>query len=93
LRDLALSKTYSDGKTVYFKKRAHELEHKITENVLFCTDDELVMLVNEIFLSESQFSYEAFSKWKRGERQSDNALHEDFVCIKKKPSLLKKRTY
>lgn len=62
----------------------------ITENVLFCTDEELVLLVNEKLPPEMQFSFETYSKWKRGESQEDNLLFKDFLRLVKKALITEK---
>ena len=67
-------------------------EKVIKDNVLFCTDAELVWLVNDQLPEASRFSYEAFSKWKRGKRQSDNVFYTDFVRLIKKALIAEKIT-
>lgn len=64
----------------------------IDRSVLFCTDEELVFLVNEALPKESRFSYEAFSKWKRGQRQRNNPLYAEFVRLIKKALLKEKQS-
>lgn len=68
------------------------LQKVITDNVLFCTDQDLIFLLNEALPEKNRFSYEAFSKWKRGERQRNSALYPEFVRLIKKALLKEKRT-
>ncbi len=67
-------------------------EKVINQSVLFCTDEELVFLINEELPEKNRFSYEAFSKWKRGERQRNNPLYQTFVRLVKKALLKEKKT-
>lgn len=67
-------------------------EKVINDNVLFCTDQDLIFLLNEALPEDNRFSYEAFSKWKRGERQKDSPLYGQFVRLVKKALLKEKRT-
>jgi len=60
------------------------IEKVINEEILFLTDTELVECINEQLPEDKRFSYEAFSKWKRGERQADNPLISQFVRLIKK---------
>ena len=56
----------------------------VDEKILVCTDEELVIAVNELLPEDKQFTYEAFSKWKRGLSQVDNPLYPSFLRLIKK---------
>ena len=60
------------------------IEKVINENILMCTDEELVVAINEELPKEERFSYEAFSKWKRGQSQSESPLYGEFLRLIKK---------
>jgi hypothetical protein len=68
------------------------MEIVIAENVLFCTDEELVLLVNEKLPLDLQFSFESYSKWKRGESQNENMLFKDFLRLVKRALITEKIT-
>jgi hypothetical protein len=70
----------------------YAMEQVITENVLYCTDEDLVLLINERLPPERQFSYESFSKWKRGQSQNVNPLYSDFLRLIKKALISEKTT-
>lgn len=63
----------------------------IETNILFCTDEELVIEINELLPENERFSYESFSKWKREESQSDNPLFQQFLRLIKK-ALIKEKS-
>jgi hypothetical protein len=63
----------------------------IETNILFCTDEELVSAIDEILPEGERFSYDSFSKWKRGESQSENPLFQEFLRLIKK-ALVKEKT-
>lgn len=64
----------------------------INDKILFYTDEELVIAINEILPKEAQFSYITFAKWKAGDSQADNPLFKEFLyLIKKSLSLEKER--
>lgn len=63
----------------------------INSEVLFTTDEELVMLVNDVLPEESRFTYDAFSKWKREKSQSDNPIFPQFLHLIKKALFKEKK--
>lgn len=63
----------------------------IETNILFCTDEELVIAINEILPEDERFSYESFSKWKRAKSQSENPLFPEFLRLIKK-ALIQEKT-
>lgn len=67
------------------------LEQVVQTEILFSTDEEMVMLVNEILPEESQFTYEAFSKWKREKSQTENPFYSQFLRLIKKALLKEKK--
>lgn len=66
------------------------MKNVIAENVLFCTDEELVLLVNDKLPPNLQFSFESYSKWKRGESQDGNMLFKDFLRLVKRALITEK---
>jgi hypothetical protein len=66
------------------------IEQVINESILICTDEELVIAINELLPEEERFSYEAFSKWKRGLSQQNNPLYPQFLRIIKKALVAEK---
>lgn len=67
------------------------IETVINENILFATDEELVVEINEILPQDQQFTYEAFSKWKRGLNTKTNPLFPKFVRLIKKALFKEKK--
>lgn len=63
----------------------------VDENILICTDEELVIAVNELLPEDKRFTYEAFSKWKRGLSQVDNPLYPSFLRLIKKALVNEKK--
>ena len=51
--------------------------------ILYCTDEELVMLVNDQLPKESKIDYSTFKNWKAG-TQKDNPLYQEFLAVVKK---------
>lgn len=66
-------------------------EKVIKDNILICTDEELVIAINEILPEKEQFTYEAFSKWKRGLSQTDNPQYVKFLRLIKKALINEKK--
>ena len=62
----------------------------INEKILFYTDEELVIAINEILPKEAQFSYITFAKWKAGDSQADSDLFKEFLYLIKKSLALEK---
>jgi hypothetical protein len=67
------------------------IETVINENILFATDEELVEQINELLPEEQRFTYEAFSKWKRGLNTETNILFPQFVRLIKKALFKEKK--
>jgi hypothetical protein len=67
------------------------LQRVVDTEILFTTDEEMVMLINEILPEESQFTYDAFSKWKREKSQTDNPFYPQFLHLIKKALLKEKK--
>ena len=63
----------------------------VDENILICTDEELVIAVNDLLPEDKRFTYEAFSKWKRGLSQVDNPLYPSFLRLIKKALVNEKK--
>ncbi len=84
------SKT-NGAKTKLTEELIRNLSEVIEENVLYATDEELVFLVNEKLPENNRFTIDAFSKWKRGESQSDNVLYKDFLRLIKKALFKEKK--
>ena len=63
----------------------------ITENILVCTDEELVIAINEELPEDKRFTYHAFSKWKREKSQTDNPLYPQFLHLIKKALVVEKK--
>lgn len=63
----------------------------VTENILICTDEELVSAINDELPEDKRFTYEAFSKWKRGLSQADNELYPAFLRLIKKALVNEKK--
>lgn len=67
------------------------IEIVIDENILICTDEELVIAINEILPEKERFTYHAFSKWKREKSQVDNPLFPKFLHLIKKALIVEKK--
>lgn len=67
------------------------LTEVVNENILFATDEELVDEINALLEPENQITYDGFSNWKRGTRQSENDLYPLFVRLIKKALLKEKK--
>ena len=67
------------------------IETVINENILFATDEELVIEINELLPEDKRFTYEAFSKWKRGLNQKNNPFFDQFVRLIKKALFREKK--
>ena len=63
----------------------------IDENILICTDEELVIAINDELPEDERFTYEAFSKWKRGLSQTNNPYYPDFLRLIKKALINEKK--
>ncbi len=63
----------------------------IDENILICTDEELVIEINNELPEDERFTYEAFSKWKRGLSQINNPYYPEFLRLIKKALIREKK--
>jgi hypothetical protein len=61
----------------------------LEENILFATDEELFLLVNERLHTEDRICYTTFKNWKAG-KQEHNELFDQFLSLYKK-SLTKEK--
>ena len=62
----------------------------LDENILFATDEELFLLLNERLDEKEQICYTTFKNWKAG-TQEDNELFDEFLSLVKKALLKEKR--
>ena len=69
--------------------------NKVVDNNIYCTDYELVFLLNEQLPEKEKISYESFKDYKNGRSQANNPLIVSFshvikkALIKEKIALLK----
>lgn len=61
----------------------------LDEYILFATDEELIMLLNEKLSPEEQFSERTFKNWKSGSQDNNELFSKFFPLIKK--ALLKEK--
>ena len=74
----------SAGRPTKMTENFIKIFEKVVSNNIYCTDEELVFLVNEKLPKNSQIKYETFRAYKNGNRQSNNPLAEKFVTLIKK---------
>jgi hypothetical protein len=67
------------------------IEIVINENILFATDEELFVEINDLLSEEQRFTYEAFSKWKGERSQTNNPLFPKFLRLIKKALFKEKK--
>jgi hypothetical protein len=65
------------------------LNEVINDNI-YCTDEELVFLLNERLTEEQRISDETFKAYKNGYRQEENELMTQFVTLIKKALIIEK---
>lgn len=58
-------------------------EEIVSENILFLTDEEMIIELNDKLPKEQQIIESTFRKWKAG-GQSNNVFYEDFLHLIKK---------
>ena len=73
------------------KEVIEAIEKLINSNILYYTDEEMVEEINELLPEDKRFSYEAFSKWKRGLRADNSEYLDKFVRLLKKATQQEKQ--
>lgn len=62
-----------------------------SDNALLCTDEELVMITNELLEEDDRVHYNTFKNWKAGNISDEyKELYEEFLSLYKK-ALIRER--
>lgn len=67
------------------------LQEVLDDNILACTDEEIVFLVNEKLEEDEQICQSTFEKWKAGKVEDEEAWRE-FLRLYKKALISQKNT-
>jgi len=63
----------------------------VESNILYCTDEDLFLLLNKRLDKKDQICYSTFQKWKAGS-QEKNELFEEFLLVIKGALIKQKQT-
>jgi len=58
--------------------------NEVAEEALYCTDEDLVFLLNEKLSENQQITIDTFRSYKNGRNQKDNELITEFIHVIKK---------
>lgn len=63
----------------------------VNENILYCTDEDIFLLLNERLPKENQISHPTFKNYKAGKVTEKNDLFEEFLSVIKKALINERR--